>query len=258
MGKLCRCLACTKSSIMLVISKQHNDADYVSKNPRRAHWWKEGGRSGGSSGVDCVLWMWKTLGLNPQKRKKRTESSFSQLVDSFSQVWGVAQRNEEAVQEVTGTQQHNLSLKLGGGVCWPFQKFRGPCSSSQSSSLVSPTSPVTKPYCCFFEMIVAILSCYFVSYAGCLTCDPSNLSFSVSHSKDPELGGAGKSLGEDTANNNLVAEAGLEPRGPNCIPDHLSSHTYFLGHCSLPNGSPLTLASPYELSLVWQCLCQKV
>lgn len=47
--------------------------------------------------------MCKTLGFSPQKQRKDggTESSFLELVDSFSQVWGVAQRNEEAVQELT-------------------------------------------------------------------------------------------------------------------------------------------------------------
>lgn len=62
------------------------------------------------------------------------------------------------------------------------------------SSLASPTSLVTKPYCGFFEMIIMILSCYFDNYTALLLCYPSNLLFPVSGSKDPEVGGATGSL----------------------------------------------------------------
>lgn len=70
--------------------------------------------------------MCKTLGFSPQKQRKDggTESSFLELVDSFSQVWGVAQRNEEAVQELTWhTAQFAFrdlgvgELGVGGNVC---------------------------------------------------------------------------------------------------------------------------------------------
>lgn len=127
---------------------------------------------------------------------------------SFSQEWGVALRNEEAVQEVTRHTAQDLKIWWGGRgrLClltlpkaggWGW----GPCSSSPSyfchllvSSLASPTSSVTKPYCGFFEMMIMILSCYFDDYTALLLCYPNNLLFPVSGSKDPEVGGARGSL----------------------------------------------------------------
>lgn len=149
-------------------------------------------------------------------------------MDSFSQEWGVAPRNEEAIQEVTKHTAQDLKIWWGRGRVL----FADPSESSRPlflivsiSSLVSPTSSVTKPYCGFFEMIITILSCYFDNYTALLLCYPSNLSFPVSRFKGSR-GRRGHGITPNAvlgktetwesshpqANNRLVTEAELQER----------------------------------------------
>lgn len=149
----------------------------------------------------------------------------------------------------------------------------GPCSSSPSyfchllvSSLVSPTSSVTKPYCGFFEMMIMILSCYFDDYTALLLCYPNNLLFPVSGSKDPEVGGARGSLcmlpleilkpGRTVIHRQTIGQwqrqdyRNAEVLTPAQVSFQVTPN--FLGYCNLQTDPPLpTLASPCELVLVW-------
>lgn len=85
-------------------------------------------------------------GVQSPETKTGQTHNFLELVESFGQVWGVVQRNEEAVQEVTGHTAQFAFKNLGGRAVFADHSKSSGVLVPHPKRLVSASSLLWPPH----------------------------------------------------------------------------------------------------------------